>query len=203
MRKKFAFVLAALIVVALSTGCAKPPQQEIDGAKAALAAAEGVAASKWAPEAWDKAQQAMNAVNAELQVQEQKFALFRSYTKAKELAAAATQAANEAKDAAVAGKEKAKNDAKAAIDGAKAAVADAQAVLKSLDACKRKPKDFKKDAEALKASIDGLAGQVTAIDSQFASEDYLGAKSAADSLKGQVDKVKADMAAAKEKIKCK
>ena len=107
--KKLVLGFAALMVVALTTGCAKPPQQEIDAAKAAVSASE----------AWDKAQQAMNAVNAEVEAQNQKFALFRSYTKAKELVAAATQAANEAKDAAIAGKEKAKNEAQAAIDAAK------------------------------------------------------------------------------------
>ena len=97
MRKNQVLVGAMLLVVAvLAVGCAKPPQQEIDGAKAALTAAEQAEAPKYAADAWDKAQQAMNAVNAELEAQNAKFALFRSYTKAKQLIAEAQNAANAA-----------------------------------------------------------------------------------------------------------
>lgn len=71
--KKLVLGFAALMVVALTTGCAKPPQQEIDAAKAAVSAAEAAQAAKYASEAWDKAQQAMNAVNAEVEAQNQKF----------------------------------------------------------------------------------------------------------------------------------
>ena len=110
-----------LVVARLAVGCAKPPQQEIDAAKAALTAAEQAEAPKYAAAEWDKAQQAMNAVNAELEAQQAKFALFRSYTKAKQLIADATNAANAAKEAGIAGKEKAKNEAQAAIDAVKAA----------------------------------------------------------------------------------
>ena len=200
--KKFVLAFAALMVVALTTGCAKPPQQEIDAAKAAVSAAEAAQAAKYAPEAWDKAQQAMNAVNAEVEAQAQKFALFRSYTKAKELVAAATTAAGEAQAAAVAGKEKAKNDAQVAIDAAKAVVAEAVTALEDLGKCKRQPKDFKKDLEMMKGNLDGLAAQVTGIESAFAGEDFFGAKAQAESLKAQVDTLKTDMDGAKAKIKC-
>ena len=73
-------IVGVLVLVAavMIVGCAKPPQSDLDGAKAALAAAEQAEAPKYAPEAWDKAQQAMNAVNAELEAQNAKFALFRS-----------------------------------------------------------------------------------------------------------------------------
>ena len=117
MRRNQKIVGVVLLVAAvLVVGCAKPPQQEIDAAKAALAAAEQAEAPKYAAEAWDKAQQGMNAVNAELEAQNAKFALFRSYTKAKQLIADATNAAAAAKDAGIAGKAKAKNEANAAIE---------------------------------------------------------------------------------------
>ena len=193
-------VIALMLVVA--TGCAKPPQQEIDAAKAAVSAAESAEAPKYAADAWNKAQQAMNAVNAEIEAQANKFALFRSYTKAKELVAAASQAANEAKDAAVAGKEAAKNAANEALAAAKASVDMANTTMTELAACRRQPKDFKKDMEAMKGSLDGLVAQVAGIESAIASEDFFGAKSQADSLKGSVDTLVADMQGAKAKIKC-
>ena len=74
--------------------------------------------------------------------------------------------------------------------------------MTELAACRRQPKDFKKDMEAMKGTLDGLAAQTAGIDSAIAAEDYFGAKSQADSLKGSADALVADMAAAKEKIRC-
>ncbi len=205
MRKNQVFVGVLLLVVAvLAVGCAKPPQQEIDGAKAALAAAEQAEAGKYAPDALDKANQAMNAVNAELQAQDAKFALFRSYTKTKQLVSDAQKAADDAKQAAVAGKEKAKNDARASIDAVKTAIDGANKMWDELMKCHRpKPKEFKKDMEMVKGNLDGYGKQVADLEAAFSKEDYLGAKSQADSLKGQVDKVTADLTESKTKLKCK
>jgi hypothetical protein len=202
MRKKLIAGIAMLAVVALTTGCAKPPQNEIDAAKAALTAADGSQAAKYATAEWEAATQAMNAVDAEVEAQAQKFALFRSYKKAQELTAAATQAAAAAQEAAVAGKQAAMNAAQAAVDAAKAAVTAAEELYVELGKCRRQPKDFKKDMEMMRGNLDGLVAQVGGLDSAFASEDYFGAKAQAESLKGQLDMLTADMQGAKEKIKC-
>ena len=203
MRKNQVFVGVVLLVCAvLAVGCAKPPQQDIDAAKAALTGAEQAEAPKYAADAWDKAQQAMNAVNAELEAQNAKFALFRSYTKAKQLIAEAQNAANAAKDAGIAGKEKAKNEARAAIDAAKAAIDTATQAMADLDKCRRKPKDLKKDMEMMKGNIDGFAAQVTDLEGMFGREEFFESKAKADSLKGQVDAMVNDIANVKTKIKC-
>jgi chromosome segregation ATPase len=200
--KKLAVLGIAALTLTLATGCAKPPQQEIDGLKADLAAAETAEAPKYAADAWNGAQQAMNEVTAETEAQQNKFALFRSYTKTKELVAAADQKANEAKDAAVAGKEQAKNDANAALAAAQASLDQATQLMTDLGSCRRQPKDFKKDMEAMKGNLDGLAAQVAGIQSAIASEDYFGAKSQADSLKSSADGLVTDMQNAKAKIHC-
>ncbi len=191
-----------LTMTVLAVGCAKPPQQELDSAKAAVTAAEQAEAPKYAPDAWDKAQQAMNAVNAEMEAQNAKFALFRSYTKAKQLVADATNAANAAKEAAVAGKEKAKNEAQAAIDAVKESLAKAATYMEDLQKCRRKPKDLRKDLEVMKGNMDGYNSQVTEIEGVFGREDYLGAKQQAESLKGQVDTMVTELEAAKTKLRC-
>jgi hypothetical protein len=206
MRKSQVFVGVLLLVAAvLAVGCAKPPQLEIDGVKAALTAAEQAEAPKYAAEAWDKAQQAMNAVNAELEAQNAKFALFRSYTKAKQLIVDATAAANAAKDAAIAGKEAAKNDAKAAIDAAKAAMDGADAMFAAIEKCPRakRAKEVKKDLETVKGNLEGYKNQITELDAKFAKEDFFGAKAQADTLKGLVDPVAKDLEGIKTKFKCK
>jgi chromosome segregation ATPase len=202
MRKNVLVGLLVLVVAILAVGCAKPPQQELDAMKAAMQAAEQAEAPKYAPAEWDKAQQAVNAANAEVEAQNAKFALFRSYTKAKQLIADATAAANAAKEAGIAGKEKAKNEARAAIDAAKAALTQAQEALAALEKCKRKPKDLKKDLDMQKGNLDGLANQVNGLEDAFNREDYFGAKAQAESLKGQIDNIANELANAKTKIRC-
>jgi len=201
-RNTFVVGVLVLALAVLAVGCAKPPQQELDGAKAAMTSAEQAEAPKYAPDAWDKAQQAMNAVNAELEAQNAKFALFRSYTKTKQLIVDATNAANEAQTAAVAGKEKAMNEAQAAIDAVKGALDGAQAALSDLEKCRRKPKDLRKDLELMKGNLDGYASQLPDIEGAFAREDYFGAKAQAESLKGQVDAMTTELVEAKAKIRC-
>lgn len=202
MRKNTVVGLLVLAVVVLAVGCAKPPQAELDAMKAALQAAEQAEAPKYAAADWDKAQQAVNAANAEVEAQNAKFALFRSYTRAKQLIDEATAAANAAKDAGVAGKQKAMNEAREAIDAAKASLAAAQEALAALEKCRRKPKDLKKDLEAQKGNLDGFATQVDQLENAFSQEDYFGAKAQAESLKGQIDNIGSELANAKTKIKC-
>lgn len=202
MRKNVWVGLLVLVVAVLAVGCAKPPQQELDAMKAALAAAEQAEAPKYAPADWDRAQQAVNAANAEVEAQNAKFALFRSYTKAKQLIADATAAANAAKEAGIAGKEKAKNEAREAIDAAKASLTAAQEALAALEKCRRKPKDLRKDLELQKGNLDGLANQVNQLEDAFNREDYFGAKAQADSLKGQLDNLATELTNAKTKIRC-
>jgi chromosome segregation ATPase len=198
---KIALLGIAVLALTLAAGCAKPPQVEIDAVKASLSGIEADA-SKYASEAWNKAQQAVNAVSAEVEAQANKFALFRSYTKSKELITAANQSINEAKDAAAAAKEAAKQAANDMLAQAKTALDAANTAMADLAKCRRQPKDFKKDMELMKGNYDGLAAQTAGIESAIASEDYLGAKAQAESLKASVDTLTADLASAKEKIKC-
>lgn len=200
--RKLAVLGVAALTLVVAAGCAKPPQQEIDALKAAMTGAEQAEAPKYASDAWSNAQQAMNAVNAEVEAQANKFALFRSYTKTKELIAAANQSAEAAKQAGVAGKEAARNAANDALTGARGSLDAATAAMAELAACKRKPKDFKKDMEMMQATLDGYAAQVAGIESAIASEDFFGARSQAESLKASVDTLVSDMQGAKEKIKC-
>jgi hypothetical protein len=200
--RKLAVLGIAALAMTLATGCAKPPQQEIDGLKAAMSAAEQAEAPKYAADAWSAAKQSMDAVNAEVEAQANKFALFRSYTKTKELITAASSAAQAAQDAAAAGKEAAKNAANEALAAAQASIDAANMAMEELAKCRRQPKDFKKDMEAMRGMLDGYMAQVAGVQSAIASEDYFGARSSAESLKASVDSLAADLASAKERIRC-
>jgi len=199
---KLAVLGVVVLTMTLATGCAKPPQQEIDGLNAALTAAEEAEAPKYAPDAWSAAQEANNAVAAEVEAQNNKFALFRSYTKAKEQIAAAVQAAEAAQADAATGKEAARNDANAALAAVQESLAMADGLLADLAKCRRTPKDFKKDLEGMRGMYEGYAAQVAGIESALAAEDFLGAKSQAESLQASVDGLVADLQSGKEKIRC-
>src|SRR3972149_1517983 len=170
MRKSQVFVGVLLLVTAvLAVGCAKPPQQEIDAVKAALTAAEQGEAPKYAAEAWDKAQQGMNAVNAALE------AGIAGKEKAKNDAKAAIDAA------------------KAAMDGAGAMFASIEKCPRA-----KRAKEGKKDPETGKGNLEGYKNQITELDGKFASEDFFGAKAQADTLKGLGDPVAKDLEGGKD-----
>src|SRR5262245_10086812 len=126
MRNALALGLAVLIV---TTGCGSPPQADVDAAKSAIDAARQQGAPEYAPEAMKAAEDADAAMQAELDAQQGKFPLFRSYKDAGEKAAAAKQAGEQAQASAQQGKEMAKQQATAAIQEGQTMLTDTQAML--------------------------------------------------------------------------
>jgi TonB family protein len=117
MRVIVRFRAIALGLAITVTGCASPPNADVDAAKAALDRAVTDRAGQYAAESLKAAQDARAALDAELKAQEGKWV--KSYDKTRELAVAAKSAADKAAADAVAGKEKA--DAVAAKEKADAA----------------------------------------------------------------------------------
>jgi TonB family protein len=127
MRVSVRFLTIALGLAITLTGCASPPNADVDAAKAAVDRAATDGAGQYAPESLKAAQDAGAALDAELKAQEGKW--FKSYDRAKELAVAAKAAGDKAAAEAVAAREKAeavaakeKADAEARAKAKKAAV---------------------------------------------------------------------------------
>ena len=116
MRRRFSVGAIALAVAITAAGCGAPPAADIDAAKAAVDKAVTDGAGQYAAESIKAAQDAQAALDAELKVQEGTW--FKSYDKAKELAAAAKAAGEKAAADAVAAKAEA--DAIAAKEKAEA-----------------------------------------------------------------------------------
>ena len=106
----------AIALAITATGCGAPPSAEVNAAKAAVDKAVTDGAGQYAADALKAANDARAALDAELLAQEGKW--FKSYDKAKELAAAAKAAGDKAAADAIAAKEKA--DAAAAKEQAEA-----------------------------------------------------------------------------------
>jgi TonB family protein len=111
------FPAIALGLAITVTGCASPPNADVEAAKAAVDRAATDRAGQYAAESLKAAQDAQAALDAELKAQSDSW--FKSYDKSKELAATAKAAGEKAAADAAAGKAKA--DAAAAKAKADAA----------------------------------------------------------------------------------
>ena len=121
MRIARAFAAAALLTVL--AGCAKPPQAEIDAARAALdAASRSEDIVTYAPDALRRAQEKMNALEAEITLQGRRTALSRSFDTTAALAKATAALAAQAGTEAAAGKQQVAADAAALVDEVSAAI---------------------------------------------------------------------------------
>jgi TonB family protein len=105
MRTTVRFLAMTLALAVSAAGCATPPSADIDAAKAAVDKAVTDGAGQYAADAVKAAQDARAALDAELKAQEGKW--FKSYDKARELAATAKAAGDRAAADAVAAKEQA------------------------------------------------------------------------------------------------
>jgi uncharacterized protein YhaN len=190
-----------LAVVGLSA-CAKAPQEAIDQVQAAIAAAEQAEAPTYAPEAWETAQQALNQATAEIEAQNAKFALTRSYKQASEMLAKAQQSAADAQDQAIANKEQMRLEVEGAIASIEENLAAADGLLESLATCRRRPKGFASDLEMMRGNVDGLRAQLADVQAKAAEESFAEAKSMAGGLLEGLNAAVSDMENVKAKIGC-
>jgi len=105
MRVIVRFRAIALGLAITVTGCASPPDADVDAARAAVDRADTDRAGQYAAESLKSARDARAALDLELKAQEGKW--IKSYDRSKELAVAAKAAGDKAAADAVAGKDKA------------------------------------------------------------------------------------------------
>jgi len=185
MRKMLA-VVPAVLVLAFMVGCAKPPQPAVDAANQAVEAAKAAEASDYAADSLRAAEDAVASLNTELKAQEEKFALFRSYKKAEELAAAAKAAGEQAKTDADTNKEQAKQAATTAIEGLKTALADAKAMLDKAP----RGKGTQADLEMMKADLAGVESAIAEAENSLNAGKYKDAQAKADAAMTTVTNTK-------------
>jgi hypothetical protein len=191
MRKMMA-VLPLVFVLVLVAGCAKPPQQAIDGANASIDAAKQAGAADYAPDSLRAVDDAKAALDAELKVQQDKFALFRSYKKTDELVNDVKAKADKAAADAKANMEQAKNDATAAIQSVTTALTDAKTALDKAP----KGKGTAADIEAMKADLAAAEASLADANTALSSGSYKDAKAKADAAASTIQNVMSQIQAA-------
>lgn len=200
--RKVVSSLAVLAVVGWMAGCAKPPVEQQNAAKAAIDTAQQAGAEEYAADEWQSAQQAMSSAQAEIDAQGKKMALRRSYSKAKELLQQADDAAAKAATAAAANKAKAKDDAQNALTQLNQSIETLKTNLSALEACPHKPKGFQQDYAQLNGKLDGLNTEAGTIQTAIDGESYKDALTKAQSLQAEVDALGTDVQNAKTKLGC-
>jgi len=201
MRTNKLLLASGLLVLAVVfAGCAKAPEQEMKDAQAALDDSRNTAqADKWASAEYQAAKTSIDNANAEVEAQNQRFAMMRNYDKAKEMFAQAKADADKAKQAAVANKEAAKNEANQKLQEATTAIQSAR------DALSKAPvtKDTRADIQLFTSDLDGLDQSLGEVRNMISSEDYKGASSKAAAITQQANDIATKLTEAAEKAAAK
>lgn len=184
----------SMVLVFLFAGCAKPPTEEMNAAKAAIDAVVADGAMKFAAEDAKKLNDGMKAVQDEIKAQESK--TFKDYDKAKQILAKVKADAGALKAALPAKKEEAKKNATAAQDAAIAAVAEAKALLAKAP----KGKGSQADIEALRADLKGIEDSLAEVKTAFDGEDYMVAIEKSNAIKDKAAAISDQVKKAMEKV---
>lgn len=161
---KIAKVFLPIVLVLVVAACAKPPQADIDAARAAVAAAaKNADVVAYAPETLKAAQDKLAQMETELAA--------KHYDKVKALALDAKGTAGTAANDAARGKEKAQADATALIAALKKALPDAAKKL----AAARQVRGIKLDSAGLTRQISGAQAGVADADKDLADGSFASA----------------------------
>jgi hypothetical protein len=172
--KYLKWIIPLALVVALGA-CAKPPQAEIDAAKAAVAkAAKNVDVQAYAAESLRKAQTALAQMQSELDA--------KRYDKVKILAQEAAAAAEKAISDAGTNKERAKSEAAALIEAVKKAIPEAENTIASA----KKVRGLKLDLKALAKELDDQKTALAEVEKIFQAGDFNGARNKAAVIQAKI-----------------
>ena len=127
MKNKVLMGLAAIAMVAVLSSCGKKPQAEIDATNAAIEAAQTAEAAVYVPAEFAAVQDSMNAINAEIEVQESK--LFKKFGPAKVKLDATLALANQVAANAAVKKEEVKKEVETAMTAIKAVIEENKTLM--------------------------------------------------------------------------
>jgi hypothetical protein len=194
MFKRVALVMVALALLVF-VGCAKPPEAEIQKATSAIDNARMAEAEIYAPASFQVASDTLNAANAAKTEADGKFALFRSYSKAKALYISADALAAKATADAATEKEKVRVEVEAKIKEVQVLIDSVTVALKKAP----RGKGNKADIALIENQLAGVTTSFTEAQNDFAAGKFMVAKGKLESVVTQANDVMAQLEAAKAK----
>jgi len=195
--KKIFYVLSIVAATLLFTSCAKPPQAEIDAAKAALEAAKTAQADLYVEADYLAVQDSLNAVMAYVEQQNSK--LFKSFGKAKEKLVVITADATGLVAKSDARKEQIKTEVATAEAATQALIAENNALLAKAP----KGKEGKEAIEAIKLDLAGITASVGEVPGLVATGDLLGAQTKVNAAQQKATEINTELKTVLEKAKIK
>lgn len=194
--------LGMIVVLTLAASlvffaCASAPKEEIAATNKAIQDAQTDDVRTYAEESLKDATDTMAKATAEVQTQDEKFALSRDYKVASDLLKQAKEKAAKAVSDAVANKAKAKADAEALITSMTPLLADAKKAL----ATAPRGKDTKAEIEALQADFKSAEEAVAAATTAMSGEKFKDALAQANTAKTKAQGIIDQVTAAKEKLR--
>ena len=192
MKIRVSSIMVALVFVAVITGCSKSPTTEYDAGKATIEQARLAEADVYASNLLTEATDSLNAAQVEIQKQDGKFSMLRSYDKAKATIVAAQQIAEKASVQAEAEKERIRVADSTFIDEINALMVETGKVI----ATAPKGKGSRVDLKVMKADLDAAKGALTAASQDFQNGSYMTANNKLSAIKTQVTDMKSQIEAA-------
>jgi hypothetical protein len=181
---------SVILGLALLAGCSKPPQEDIDAAKASLEQARTAGAQEYAADSFRAAEEAQANLETELKAQDDKF--FKSYSRAGELARSAREAADKAAADAGSGRETAKTEVATMIENARTTLAETRTMVDKAP----RGKGTAADIATLKADLDGVEAQLNEAQQLHDSESYMEARAKAEAATNTLTTVRNDVSGA-------
>lgn len=194
MKSILKYLALTMITVFLLAGCGKQPTEEMNAAKTSVDSFIADGAEKYDAAGAKSLNDAMQAAQDEIKVQDAK--IFKDYAKAKELLVKAKADADKLKTELAAKKEEAKKNALAGQEAAIASVGEAKALLEKAP----KGKGSQADIEAFKADLKGIEDSLAEVKTAVDSEDYNAAIGKANAIKDKATAISDQVKAAMEKV---
>ena len=153
--------------VMLIAGCAQVPQEAIDSASIVIGDAETQEADVFAPELFSAAQDSFDSAQAEIELQNGKFALTRNYDRAAQLLVSAAQLARESAEVGVVRKQEMVTETENLLVQATETAAVARGLLNRAP----RGKEGRSALMAITADIDSLGPAFTEVEELLSQGD--------------------------------
>ncbi len=185
MRRILSPRLLVVLVMASAVGCAQPPSELVEAARASVAAVatEGLV---YAAAEYGEAQAAVGRMDAEVTAQAERFAMSRNYDRTTELAGLAETVAGGVERAIDAEKQRLRTQTTQFLADTESGLADARAALAEM------PED---ETSSLQIDVAGVEASVAAATDALGREDLSGAYQEAQSALQAANRLNASMVA--------
>jgi hypothetical protein len=186
------------MTMAVITGCAQPPTEQLQAAQNTVDAARAAGASEYAKEDFIALEQQFALAQDELAKQEKVLAIFRSYSEADKILIKVVEAGGHVAAKAAQNKEAAKTSALAMEKEAGQVVASAKELIAKAPSGKERAA-----IETIKQDLSGLETSLSAVHQLVEKEDYLGAEAQAKAVKEEAATLSTEIQRAIDKSKGK